>query len=323
DGLDNPALDDIVEGSADEFREEIELVRGASHAFDLEAYLGAKLTPVFFGSAINNFGVRELLNAFVGHAPPPGGRESAGREVLPAEAKLTGFIFKIQANMDPAHRDRIAFMRICSGKYTKGVKLKHVRIGKDIKIADALTFMASNRGSVEEAYPGDIIGLHNHGTINIGDTFTQGEQLQFTGIPNFAPEIFRRAVLRDPLKMKALQKGLLQLCEEGATQLFRPFRNNDLILGAVGPLQFDVVAHRLKDEYGVDCHFEPINVHTARWIYSTDDKKLNEFRNKANDNLALDHSEALVYIAPSRVNLDLTVEKWPGIDFHATREHAM
>jgi peptide chain release factor 3 len=223
--------------------------------------------------------------------------------------------------MDPAHRDRIAFLRICSGRYTRGMKLKHVRIGKEVRIADALTFMAADRERTEEAWAGDIIGLHNHGTINIGDTFTEGEALTFTGIPNFAPEIFRRAVLGDPLKSKALQKGLDQLCEEGATQLFRPFRNNDLILGAVGPLQFDVVAWRLKEEYGVDCRFENVNVATARWVYSDDARRLIEFRSKAVDNLALDHAEALVYVAPTRVNLQLTQERWPEIDFRPTREH--
>jgi len=181
--------------------------------------------------------------------------------------------------------------------------------------------MAADRERTEEAWAGDIIGLHNHGTINIGDTFTEGEALTFTGIPNFAPEIFRRAVLGDPLKSKALQKGLDQLCEEGATQLFRPFRNNDLILGAVGPLQFDVVAWRLKEEYGVDCRFENVNVATARWVYSDDARRLIEFRNKAADNLALDHAEALVYVAPTRVNLQLTQERWPEIDFRPTREH--
>jgi len=223
--------------------------------------------------------------------------------------------------MDPGHRDRIAFMRICSGEYYKGIRLKHVRTGKEIKVADAITFMAADRQHTETAYAGDIIGLHNHGTINIGDSFSQGEDVRFSGIPSFAPEIFRRAILKDPLKLKALQKGLAQLCEEGATQLFRPLRNNDLILGAVGLLQFDVVAHRLKDEYRVECQFEAINVATARWVVTDDEKKLQEFRRKAHDNLALDHSGRLVYIAPSRVNLSLTEERWPDISFRKTREY--
>jgi peptide chain release factor 3 len=202
------------------------------------------------------------------------------------------------------------------------MRLRHVRLAKEVRIADALTFMAADRSAAEEAYAGDIIGLHNHGTINIGDSFSEGEDLVFTGVPNFAPEMFRRAVLKDPLKMKALQKGLAQLCEEGATQLFRPLRNNDQILGAVGQLQFEVVEFRLQDEYSVQSAFEPINVHTARWVQADDEKMLAEFRTKAYDNLALDHSGALVYLAPSRVNLELTLERWPDIRFRATREQA-
>lgn len=318
-GLDSPELDELLGTRAEDFRAEVELVRGASHAFDLAEYLAGRLTPVFFGSAISNFGVRELLDSFVKNAPAPRAREADSRQVEPAEEALTGFVFKVQANMDPQHRDRIAFMRICSGRFDKGMKLRHVRAGKDVKIADALTFMASEREQVNEAYAGDIIGLHNHGTINIGDTFTQGEMLRFTGIPSFAPELFRRAVLKDPLRMKQLQKGLAQLCEEGATQLFKPLISNDLILGAVGQLQFDVVAHRLKTEYGVDCRFEPVQVSTARWVYG-EARQLEQFRDKAQENLAIDHGGALVYIAPTRVNLQLARERWPDIEFRATRE---
>jgi peptide chain release factor 3 len=197
-----------------------------------------------------------------------------------------------------------------------------VRLGKEVKLANALTFMASDREIVETAYPGDVIGLHNHGTISIGDTFTAGEYLSFTGIPYFAPELFRRARLRDPLKLKQLQKGLAQLSEEGATQFFRPLMSNDLILGAVGTLQFDVVAYRLKDEYSVDASFEPITIATARWVKSSNAKKLEEFREKAATHLALDAAGELVYLAPSRVNLQLTEERWPDLVFAATREHA-
>jgi peptide chain release factor 3 len=224
--------------------------------------------------------------------------------------------------MDPQHRDRVAFLRICSGRYDASMKAFQVRIGKEIKLANALTFMASDREIVTRAYPGDVIGLHNHGTISIGDTFTEGEPLSFTGIPNFAPELFRRARLRDPLKMKQLGKGLAQLSEEGATQFFRPLMSNDLILGAVGVLQFDVVAYRLKDEYGVDCAFENVTVITARWIRCDDDRKLAEFRDKNATNLALDAAGELVYLAPSRVNLQLTMERWPTLTFASTREHA-
>ena len=320
-GLDNPKLDELLGIRAAEFREEIELVQGASHAFDLDAYRRGELSPVFFGSAMNNFGVRELLEFFVENAPGPQARATSTRVVEPDEDKFSGFVFKIQANMDPAHRDRVAFFRVCSGQFSKGMKVRHVRLGRDIKIADALTFMASEREHVEDAYPGDIIGIHNHGTIRIGDTFTEGENFAYTGIPNFAPELFRRAQLRDPLKMKQLQKGLMQLCEEGATQLYRPLINNDLILGAVGVLQFDVVAHRLKSEYNVDCSFEMVSVNTARWVECDDEKKLNEFRAKHEANLALDHAGDLVYIAATRVNLQMTMERWPDIRFLATREH--
>ncbi len=322
-GLANARLDELLGEQAAELRDEIELVQGASHRFDAQAYLDGKLTPVFFGSAINNFGIEELLNTFVEHAPPPMSRQTETRNVTPDESKFTGFVFKIQANMDPQHRDRIAFMRVCSGSFNRGMKLRHVRLQREIKVADALTFMASDREHVDTAYPGDILGIHNYGTIQIGDTFTQGEELAFTGIPNFAPELFRRARLRDPLKMKALQKGLAQLCEEGATQLFKPFSNNDLILGAVGVLQFDVVAHRLKHEYNVDCSFETVNVSTARWVSSDDQKRFEQFKSKAADNLALDHAGELVYIAPTRVNLQMAQEKWPEVQFHATREHGI
>jgi len=305
-----------------ELRDELELVQGASHPFDAEAYLAGRQTPVFFGSAVNNFGVQPLLDFFVAHAPAPKPRATTSREIVPLEEKLTGFVFKIQANMDPQHRDRVAFMRICSGRFDGGMKAFHVRSGKEVKLANALTFMASERDIVETAYPGDVIGIHNHGTISIGDTFTEGEALSFTGIPNFAPELFRRARLKDPLKMKQLQKGLAQLSEEGATQFFRPLMSNDLVLGAVGMLQFDVVAYRLKDEYGVDCAFENVAVTTARWIRCADEKKLADFREKAAPNLALDAAGELVYLAPSRVNLQLTQERWPDVTFAATREHA-
>jgi peptide chain release factor 3 len=321
DGLASAAAEEFLGDAARAFRDEVELVRGAAPQFDTAAYLAGRQTPVFFGSAINNFGVTELLSAFVRHAPGPLARETTVRFVEPLEEKLTGFVFKIQANMDPGHRDRIAFMRICSGRYAKGMRLFHVRLGKEMRINDALTFLAADRQHTDEAFAGDILGLHNHGTINIGDTFTEGESVMFTGIPNFAPEMFRRVVLRDPLRMKALQKGLDQLCEEGATQVFRPLRNNDLILGAVGQLQFEVVAFRLQDEYTVQATFDNVNVFTARWVYCKDAKKLEEFRVKAYDNLALDHAGALVYLAPSRVNLQLTLERWPDIEFRETREH--
>src|SRR3990167_2335874 len=265
-GITNSALDEKLSDIADELRVEIELVKGASHAYDHAAFLRGELTPVYFGSAINNFGVRELLNGFVEYSPGPQPRDAEQRLVYPNENKFTGFVFKIQANMDPQHRDRIAFMRISSGQYRKGMRMRHVRIDKEVLINNALTFMAGSRENADEAWPGDIIGLHNHGTIQIGDTFSEGENLKFTGIPNFAPELFRLVRLKDPLKQKALLKGLMQLSEEGATQIFRPVDSNEIILGAVGILQFDVVAYRLQNEYGVECVYEPVNTVAVRWI---------------------------------------------------------
>jgi len=320
-GLDNPELDEAIGHYAEELRESIELVQAAAPEFDQEEFLAGQLTPVFFGTALGNFGVDHMLDGLVQWAPTPQPRMSNEREVAANEEKFSGFVFKIQANMDPNHRDRIAFMRVCSGKYEKGMKAHHVRIGKEVRIADAVTFMAGDRSHAEEAYPGDIIGLHNHGTIQIGDTFTAGEKIKFMGIPNFAPELFRRIQLRDPLKTKQLQKGLIQLAEEGAVQVFRPLKNNDLIVGAVGTLQFDVVVHRLLSEYKVEATYEPISVATARWVEADDEKLFAEFQRKAHDNLALDGSDRLTYIAPNMVNLQLAQDKYPDISFNKTREH--
>lgn len=321
-GLDNPELDARIGDYAADLREQIELVKGASNEFDKELFLAGELTPVYFGTALGNFGVDHMLDGLVQWAPTPLPRETdEGKQVSATMPTFSGFVFKIQANMDPKHRDRVAFMRIVSGKYEKGMKMHQVRIGKDVRIADALTFLAGDREHVEEAYPGDIIGLHNHGTIQIGDTFTAGEKFKFSGIPNFAPELFRRIRLKDPLKQKQLLKGLVQLSEEGAVQVFRPLANNDLIVGAVGVLQFDVVVHRLKSEYNVDAVYESINVATARWVSSNDERKLDEFRRKAEQNLALDGGDNLTYIAPTMVNLNLATERYPDIEFHHTREH--
>jgi len=324
-GLDAPGLAERFGPAYTTLREEIELLGAAGARFDLEAYRVAKLTPVFFGSAINNFGVRELLDGFVEWAPPPRPRPAltaggGSRTVAPGEERFSGFVFKIQANMDPKHRDRVAFVRVCSGVFRQGMSLYSVRLGAPVRVAGALTFMAAEREAVAEAYPGDIIGLHNHGTIAIGDTFTEGESLRYSGIPNFAPELFRRVVLRDPLKSKQLNKGLDQLCEEGATQVYRPLTGNDIILGAVGPLQFDVVAFRLRDEYGVEAAFEPAAIHVARWLACDDDKKLREFRERNAARLALDHAGHLVYLASSAVNLQLAQERAPELRFLDTRE---
>ncbi|MCE2571290.1 peptide chain release factor 3 [Motilimonas eburnea] len=321
-GIDNDevtaAIGDVL---AESVREEIELVLGAAHEFDQELFLAGELTPVYFGTALGNFGVDHMLEGLTDWAPAPMPRATQERDVEATEEKFSGFVFKIQANMDPKHRDRIAFMRVVSGKYEKSMKMRHVRIGKDITISDAVTFMAGDRSAAEEAYAGDIIGLHNHGTIQIGDTFTQGEDLKFSGIPNFAPEMFRRIRLKDPLKQKQLLKGLVQLSEEGAVQVFRPLRNNDLIVGAVGVLQFEVVTARLKAEYKVEAIYESISVATARWVESDNQTKMNEFEKKAYDNLALDGGDNLTYIAPTMVNLNLAMERYPDINFRKTREH--
>lgn len=320
-GIDNPILDEKCGPIIEEFREQLELIKGASHTFDQEAFLAGKLTPVYFGSALNNFGVNEILGALAQYAPAPQPRQANARQVVPQEPAFSGFVFKIQANMDPAHRDRVAFLRVCSGHYQKGMKIFHTRLGRSVQISNALTFMAGEREHIEEAWPGDIIGLHNYGTIQIGDAFTQGENLQFLGIPNFAPELFRAVRPRDPLKMKALQKGLVQLSEEGATQVFRPLDSNLIVLGAVGALQFDVVAYRLQYEYNVECVYDEVKVVTARWVYSKDPKKLADFKAKLSAHVALDGGGHLTYLAPTQVNLMMTKERWPELEFKETREH--
>ena len=318
-GLDNPRLDEVIGDQAEELRMDIELVRGASHTFNREAYLEGKQCPVFFGSAVNNFGVQSLLDAVVELSPAPLPRPAKSRTVEPIEPKFSGFVFKIQANMDPKHRDRIAFIRVCAGRFERGGKLKQVSTGKSLAINNAITFMAQDRNTTDEAWAGDIIGIPNHGTIHLGDTFTEGEDLQFTGIPSFAPEHFRRAQIKNPLKMKQLQKGLEQLAQEGATQLFRPTTTNELILGAVGTLQFDVVAHRLEFEYGVDVMFESCSYVTARWLRGSD-ADLKALADKSPANMAFDGNGDYVYLAPNRVNLQMAQERFPGIRFLETRE---
>ena len=319
-GLENPRLEEILGSDAKALREEIELIRGAGNEFNLNDYLSGKLTPVYFGSALSGEGTQELIDSFVEHAPPPGSRSTESRVVKSSESPFTGFVFKVQANMDPSHHDRVAFLRITSGSYRKGMRIFQVRTGKSTLVHNAITFLASRREAINSACSGDIIGLHNHGTIQIGDTFTEGETLKFTGVPNFAPDLFRRVRLADPLRAKALNKGLNQLSEEGATQVFRPLAGNDIILGAVGVLQFDVVAHRLQHEYGVDCRFESVSVATARWVQSKNVSDLDEFKRSAIGHLALDASGALAYIAPNIANLRLTEERWPKVEFSITRE---
>ena len=314
-------LEAAIGDQAADLRDEIELLEGAANPCEYSHYLKGNQTPVFFGSAINNFGVQEMLDTFVDMAPAPSGRKTVSRIVEPVEEQFSGFVFKIQANMNPAHRDRIAFMRICSGVFSKGMKVRHHRIGKDINLANAIIFMAQDRENVEEAWPGDIIGLPNHGTIKIGDTFTTKEALKFTGIPNFAPEHFRRVLLKNPLKMKQLQKGLVQLAEEGAIQVFHPLIGSDYIMGAVGVLQFEVTVARLKNEYGVDAVYEPVNFSAARWVSCDDKKRMTEFERANQSSLARDAEGFLTYLAESEWMLNYFMEKWPDIDFHKTREN--
>ena len=322
-GIDNPRLDEMFPQEIKQLRNEVELVHGASNPFDLEEFLAGTLTPVFFGSAINNFGVREILNALLDWAQPPRPRDATVRMVEPTETAFSGFVFKIQANMDPAHRDRIAFLRVCSGRFERGMRVRHLRLERDVRVSSVVTFMASSREQVEEAYAGDIIGLPNHGNMQIGDSFSEGELLQFTGIPYFAPDFFRAVRIRNPLKIKQLHKGLQQLGEEGAVQVFKPLAGGDLVLGAVGVLQFEVVASRLLNEYGVDAVFEGTSISSARWVSGEDKRILGDFENALSHNLAHDAAGNLAYLATSSVNLRLTQERWPKLTFHETREHAV
>ncbi len=313
-------LDDMLGSQADELRADIELIEGAADPFDLSHFLNGSQTPVFFGSAVNNFGVKEMLDAFVELAPSPKSRRSTTREVSPQEIPFSGFAFKIQANMNPAHRDRIAFIRICSGKFTQGMKVFHHRIGKEVTFSNATVFMANEREHVSEAYPGDIIGIYNHGTIKIGDTFTEKEVLKFCGIPNFAPEFFRKVLLKNPMKAKHLQKGLVQLAEEGVVQVFRPVDSKDFILGAVGILQFDITMERLKTEYGVDAGYEPIGFSVARWVTCDNPKHMLDFEKKNHANIAKDAEGTTAYLTTSEWQLGYCMEHWPEIRFHKTRE---
>ncbi len=320
-GLANPALDAAFPDEVGPLRADVELIQGASPPFELEEFLAGRQTPVFFGSGINNFGVQEILQALVEWAPPPGPRDGGSRAVQPAEPAFTGFVFKIQANMDPKHRDRIAFFRICSGRYQSGMKVWHQRLGREIKLANALTFLANERVRMDDAVAGDIIGIHNHGQLQIGDTLTEGEALGFKGIPYFSPELFRTARPRDPFKAKPLQKGLHELGEEGAIQRFEKLVGGDTLLGAVGPLQFEVVAQRLQSEYNVDAVYDVADIHTARWLTFPDAATRRGFEQQQLVNMAKDVDGNLVYLAPNRYNLQIVMEKWPTVGFHATREH--
>ena len=319
--LNDPILNEMLGSQADQLREDVELLEGAANPFEIEHYLTGSQTPVFFGSAVNNFGVRELLDAFVEMAPAPYPRMTATREVSPYEEAFSGFVFKIQANMDPAHRDRIAFMRICSGKFRRGMKVMHHRIGREVSLGNATILMAQDRENVEEAYPGDIIGIHNHGTIKIGDTFTEKEPLRFTGIPSFAPQHFRVIRIKNPMKTKQLAKGLLHLAEEGAIQVFKPVNSSEYILGAVGVLQFEVTAARLLTEYGAETVYEPSRYITARWVSSDDPKQMKEFEQKNSTNLAFNAEGQLTFLAPSEWHLERAMKDFPKVVFDKTIEY--
>ncbi len=300
--------------------EDLELVRGAFPAFDHQAFSEGHLTPVYFGSALKDYSVRELLEGLVANAPAPQPRASDSRIVEPGEAPVTGFVFKVQANMDPQHRDRIAFTRICSGKFTRGMKLIHSRTQKPMAIQAPIFFFAQDRSLAEEAYPGDIIGIPNHGTLRVGDTLTEGEKLRFTGIPDFAPEILRRVRLSDPMKTKQMRKALEDLAEEGVTQVFRPMTGSDWIVGVVGALQLDVLASRIATEYAVPVAFEQAPFETARWIYSEDQARLKLFVEQNKSAMSEDREGAPVYLVRNGWELNRMRDNFPEITFSATRE---
>ncbi len=321
-GIDNPQCAARFGDAFAQARGEIELVSGAAPLFDAEEFAAGRQTPVFFGSAINNFGVREVLDALVEFAPPPGARRALQRRVLPTEDKFSGVVFKIQANMDPAHRDRVAFVRICSGRFERGMKLKICRNGKELRTNNVVSFLSQRRELLEEAYAGDIIGIPNHGLLQLGDTLTEGETLQFTGLPFFAPEIFQSVEVADPLRAKQLRAGLLQLGEEGAIQVFRPYAGSMLLLGAVGALQFEVIAHRLKHEYGVEARFAGSKYQVARWVTSRDAAEMKRFIDGNAHRIAFDVVDAPTFLASHQAELNVVEERWENIEFHALREHA-
>ena len=322
DGLDNPVLGQRFGAAFEQAAGEIELVQEAAPSFDEAEFLAGRQTPMFFGSAINNFGVREVLDALVDLAPPPGPKPAMQRVVEPVEPKFSGVVFKIQANMDPAHRDRIAFVRVASGHFTRGMRLKVARSGKEMRPNTVVTFLSQRRELLEEAFAGDIIGLPNHGVLQLGDTLTEGESLQFTGLPFFAPEMFRSVEVADPLKTKQLRAGLTQLGEEGAIQVFRPVAGTVLLLGAVGQLQFEVVAHRLEHEYGVKARVTPARYNVARWVTCEDPKELQRFIDGNAHRVALDAVDAPCVLLEYAGELRAMQDNWPKIHFHALREHA-
>jgi peptide chain release factor 3 len=329
DGIANPVLNERFGAAYEQAANEVELVQEAAPAFDEAEFLAGHQTPMFFGSAINNFGVQEVLDALVDLAPSPGSRHAIQREVKPDETKFSGVVFKIQANMDPAHRDRIAFVRVASGRFERGMNLKVVRSGKTLRPNTVVTFMSQKRELLDEAFAGDIIGIPNHGVLQLGDTLTEGESLQFTGLPFFAPEMFRSVEVADPLRTKQLRAGLTQLGEEGAIQVFRPVGGSMLLLGAVGQLQFEVVAHRLEHEYGCKARIQPARYNVARWVTcqtgegaAADERELKRFIDGNSHRVAHDAVDAPCVLLEYAGELRAMQENWPKISFHALREHA-
>lgn len=319
--LDDTLLDEIVgEIPAKQLREDVELIEGVYETFDQKKYLSGDIAPVFFGSALNNFGVKELLETFIQIAPEPVGRSTDMREVLPSESKFTGFIFKIHANLDPRHRDRIAFLRIVSGMFQRNKFYKHTRLTQDMRFSNPTSFMASDKQVVEEAYPGDVIGLYDSGNFKIGDTLTEGENLQFRGIPSFSPEIFKELINIDPMKTKQLEKGIRQLTDEGVAQLFVMQPGNRKIVGTVGDLQFEVIQYRLEHEYGAKCRFDSMSFHKALWITTENDAKLNEFMRVKQGQIAFDKDDNPVFLAPSAWMLNVAKQDFPELNFHSTSE---
>ncbi len=320
DDVDSPELDKYIKPFTDRFREELTLVNGVYHDFEVDRYLSGELAPVFFGSALNNFGVRELLDCFIQIAPYPRPTITDVREISPFEEKLTGFVFKIFANMDPNHRDRLAFLKICSGTFERNKFFHHVRLKKNFKFSSPNAFMADKKSIVDFAYPGDIIGLHDTGSFRIGDTLTEGEILSFKGIPNFSPELFRYIENADPMKSKQLAKGIDQLMDEGVAQLFIQKHNGRKIIGTVGALQFEVIQHRLEHEYSATCRYEPVNLHKACWIESDNKAQIDDFRKRKYNNLAEDKRGREVFLADSPYSLQMAQEKFPDIKFYFTSE---
>ena len=322
-GLDDPKLAELLpEAALKKLRDDVAMVRGLTKEFDLDSYRQGHMTPVFFGSASNNFGVRELLKGIGDLAPSPRPQPALPHPIAPDAARVTGFVFKVQANIDPQHRDRVAFLRLCSGRFKRGMKLKHCRTGKTMSIQAPVLFLARERNLAEEAWPGDIIGIPNHGTLRIGDTLTEGEDITITGIPSFAPEILRRVRLEDPMKSKHLKRALEQLAEEGVTRVFKPLVGGDWIVGVVGALQLDVLAARIKTEYDLGVRFETSQFDTARWL-AGDPAEVKRFEDANRAALAEDHDGVKVFLARSGWDLDRMMKDWPSITFTATREQTV